>query len=148
MKLKGTAGVLLIALLAVVACSKGERSVRIQPQDTPAPPGSVFPSLVAAEGRVLLSWTEPAGDEIEARVRFAELNGDAWSAAETIAEGDLFVNWADFASLNLAADGTLVRGMEFGAPLTAVSLLEPETGEAAVAESHGGASLVAVLRWR
>lgn len=96
-----------LVALALGGCGQKAREARIRPLDTPAPPGSVFPSIVARDGRVLLSWTEPANDGSEARVRFAEMNGQTWNDAETIGSGNLFVNWADFPSLALAVDGSI-----------------------------------------
>jgi hypothetical protein len=63
---------------------------------------------VAPDGRVLLSWIEPAG-EGRHRLRYAGLEpGGAWSAPQTIAEGaGWFVNWADFPALSVLSDGTL-----------------------------------------
>ena len=104
-------------MLALVpgGCSRGEREARIHALETPAPPGSVFPSLVVRDDRLLLSWTEPASDASEARIRFSESSADGWSQSETIGSGALFVNWADFPSLALNPDGSigaqwLVRG--------------------------------------
>ena len=77
--------------------------------DSPARPGSGQPNLVAtADGRVLLSWIEPAGEKRHA-LRFAERRKHgAWSEPRTIAEGaGWFVNWADFPSLAALPDGTL-----------------------------------------
>lgn len=65
-----------------------------------AAPGSGEPNLtLGPDGRAYLSWIEPAADSAHA-LRFAVLEGDAWSAPRTIASGrDWFVNWADFPSL-------------------------------------------------
>jgi hypothetical protein len=75
---------------------------------SPAAPGSGEPNLaVAPDGRVLLSWIEPAGEGRHA-LRFSTLDGDAWSAPRLIAEGaGWFVNWADFPALAALPDGTL-----------------------------------------
>lgn len=105
------AGGLALALV-LGGCSRGDR---VHELETPAPPGSVFPSLVVRDDRLLLSWTEPASDALEARIRFSESSADGWSEPETIGSGALFVNWADFASLALNPDGSigaqwLVRG--------------------------------------
>jgi hypothetical protein len=66
----------------------------------PAAPGSAEPNLATgSDGRVYLSWIEPAGDSMHA-LRFATLEGDRWSAPRTIvSRADLFVNWADFPSI-------------------------------------------------
>jgi len=80
--------------------------------DPPAVPGSLAPHLVVADGRVLLSWLEPAEDLATGsghRLRFAELAGDSWSAARTVVEGsDFFANWADVPSVTPLPDGTLL----------------------------------------
>ena len=67
---------------------------------SPAAPGSAEPNLATGtDGRVYLSWIEPAGDSMHA-LRFATLEGDRWSAPRTIvSRADLFVNWADFPSI-------------------------------------------------
>jgi hypothetical protein len=67
---------------------------------SPAGAGSAEPHLVTgANGRVHLSWMEPAPDSAFA-FRMATFDGTRWSAANSIRTGrDFFVNWADFASL-------------------------------------------------
>ena len=74
---------------------------------SPAPEPSGEPSLCeTADGRVLLSWVEPV-DGGHA-LRFAALDGDAWTEPRTIARGARwFVNWADFPQLVEASDGSL-----------------------------------------
>jgi hypothetical protein len=75
---------------------------------SPAPPGSTLPNLsTAPDGRVFLSWVEPAGTGRHA-LNFAMLADDSWSPARTVAEGEnWFVNWADFPSVVPLADGRL-----------------------------------------
>ncbi|HVE77611.1 MAG TPA: sialidase family protein [Gemmatimonadaceae bacterium] len=74
---------------------------------SPAGPGSAEPSLAAApDGRVYMTWLEP-GDSGHA-LRFAALDGNRWSAPQTIRAGrDFFVNWADFPSIEVLDDGRL-----------------------------------------
>ena len=76
--------------------------------ETPAARGSVTPNLsVGAAGELYLSWLEPAADGRHA-LRFARRDGDEWAAPRTIASGDdWFVNWADFPSLVVMADGAM-----------------------------------------
>ena len=64
--------------------------------DTPAAEKSSSYSLAAADdGVVFLSWVESAEGGGHA-LRFAELQGDEWGDATTIATGkDWFVNWID-----------------------------------------------------
>ena len=74
---------------------------------SPAGPGSAEPNLtVAPDGRVYLTWLEPA-DSGHA-LRFAVHDGTRWSAVRTIvARRDFFVNWADFPSLEVLDGGRL-----------------------------------------
>lgn len=74
---------------------------------TPAAPGSTTPNLrVGADGRVYLSWLEPADSGYA--LRFATLDGARWSAPRTIRSGrDFFVNWADFPSMEILNGGRL-----------------------------------------
>jgi hypothetical protein len=84
-------------------------SMTIQETDSPSGAGSGEPNLyVSANGRIYLSWIEPAGEKSRA-LRFAVRNGSKWSEARTIVEGEnLLVNWADFPSLVALPDGALV----------------------------------------
>lgn len=99
------------ALCLVLAACGGERAdgadpstasdaSAVRPLPPPAAEGSGEPSLaVGPDGRVYLSWLEPAADSAHA-LRFSVLQGDAWSAPRTVASGrDWFVNWADFPTL-------------------------------------------------
>lgn len=75
---------------------------------SPALDGSVGPNLSAgADGRVLLSWIDRAGDGLHA-LRYAVLGSDGWSEPRLVAEGaGWFVNWADFPSVVALPDGSL-----------------------------------------
>ena len=98
----------LVSGVALFAAAAG-RSVDARARTAPAPaieqlpspagPGSAEPNLaVAMDGRVYMSWLEPA-DSGHA-LRFATLTGTQWSAPRTIRAGrDFFVNWADFPSI-------------------------------------------------
>ena len=74
---------------------------------SPAAPGSAEPNLtVASNGRVYMSWLEPADSGYA--LRFATLDGRQWSAPRTIRAGrDFFVNWADFPSIEVLDGGRL-----------------------------------------
>ncbi|HVH13228.1 MAG TPA: sialidase family protein [Longimicrobium sp.] len=112
-----TAAIPCLALSLLAACG-GERArsgdvpaaalTPIQPLATPAATGSGEPNLVVGpDGRVYLSWIEPAADSAHA-LRFSVLEGDAWSAPRTIASGrDWFVNWADFPALAVLPGGRM-----------------------------------------
>jgi hypothetical protein len=76
---------------------------------TPAAMGSEAPNLsVAPDGRVFLSWLEPAGPKTYA-LKFSVRDKQGWSAPQTIASGpNWFVSGADFPSIAFMADGTMV----------------------------------------
>lgn len=97
----------LAAALTACGAEPQARPAALREVATPAGAGSAQPNLSAANGRVYLSWLEPAGDDRHV-LRFAVWEGEAWSDAYTIAEGtDYFVNWADFPSLIELPDGRL-----------------------------------------
>lgn len=72
------------------------------------PSRSGEPNLHAVpDGRVLLTWLEPAAEERWA-LRLAVRSDGAWSEARTIRESNrFFVNWADFPSSVAMEDGTI-----------------------------------------
>lgn len=102
------------ACIIAVAVAVGRRaSVRtagtdVEQLESPAGPGAAEPNLaVGPDGRVYLSWLEPAPDSVMA-LRFSTFDGARWSAPKTIHAGrDVFVNWADFPSLAVQANGRL-----------------------------------------
>ena len=90
----------------------GPRSVppaELTPWPSPAAAGSLAPQLaVSPDGRVYLSWLEPAASGIM-RFRLAERTADSWNQLPDIADGTgLFANWADVPSVFAAGNGTLV----------------------------------------
>lgn len=102
----------LLASLPLSACADAAgESGGIGPVSelsSPAGPGSAEPNLaLAPDGRVYMSWLEPAAGSMH-ELRFAALDGDSWSSPRTIARGDdFFVNWADFPSIAVLPDGRL-----------------------------------------
>lgn len=108
----------LAAAAAGLACDgevrAAERTRSVIPQQrfealpSPAAAGSAEPNLsVDPAGRVHLSWLEPSRDSGHA-LRFAVLQGRAWSTARTVAESRrFFVNWADFPSVVPLSGGRL-----------------------------------------
>jgi hypothetical protein len=108
----------LLALCVTAAACGGERaeardasagaSSALRPLPSPAAQGSGEPNLtVGPDGRVYLSWIEPAADSAHA-LRFSVLQDDAWSAPRTVASGrGWFVNWADFPALAVLPDGRM-----------------------------------------
>ena len=74
---------------------------------SPTGPGATTPNLaVAPDGKVYMSWLEPADSGYA--LRFSVLDGRSWSAPRTIRKGkDFFVNWADFSSIEVLDGGRL-----------------------------------------
>jgi hypothetical protein len=91
------------ASLALAGCGGGTGPPRsafeVHALSVPAAPGSLAPNLAsAADGRLVLSWIEPAGDRH--RLVYSTLDHGAWSEPAVVSEGDdWFVNWADFPSV-------------------------------------------------
>lgn len=80
----------------------------VQEIEVPAVGDAESPSLVALpDGRIVMTWAELDGP-VNAAVRIAIRVGDSWTEPVTVAKGeDLFVNYADFPSAAVLADGTL-----------------------------------------
>jgi hypothetical protein len=100
---------LLVLTFAACTGRLGEKGLALRQLETPAASGSGEPNLsVAPDGRVLLSWIEPAGADGHRLRLSVRSRGSGWSPPETVAAGkDWFVNWADFPSVAALADGTL-----------------------------------------
>ena len=108
----------LLPMLLLCAC--GQRTPATTPAVEPAPPAHVVadwrlpvagdaaqPDLVAADGRLLLSWIE-AGSGSAHALKFAAYDGKSWDAPREIARGDdWFVNWADTPHVAVTEDGAL-----------------------------------------
>jgi hypothetical protein len=74
---------------------------------TPAPSGSAEPNLAAGPDGVYLTWLQRV-EEDRHRLAFARWDGASWSEPTSIMErAGLFVNWADFPSMAVLADGTM-----------------------------------------
>ena len=97
----------LIAMMAFYHSNAAAQSL-VREADSPAGPSSGEPNLFTApDGRVFLSWIEAVANGGHA-LRFAVREGGKWSSPRSVIEsGNLLVNWADFPSLMLAADGSL-----------------------------------------
>lgn len=96
-----------LALFTLLALS----SIHSQPRsiDPPAKNDSGMPFLTSGpDGAVYLAWTESTPAK-ENALRFSKWNGVTWSAPETIAQGrHWFTNWADFGSLTVLKDGSML----------------------------------------
>lgn len=100
---------LLITIsFVVLSCSRIEPPLVIKTTQSPTDGDSREPELTPTQNDgVILSWVERIGEKRYA-LRAALLEGDAWSEARTVAEGEnWFVNWADFPSVIALKDGTL-----------------------------------------
>ncbi len=105
--------VLAVLALLAVSCSPAEEPQSAGPALAmlPSPAGlrSGEPFLATDDGGgVHMTWIERTSDSSHA-VRYARLEGNAWSAPSTIVErADLFVNWADFPAVIATPTGRLV----------------------------------------
>ena len=106
---------LFLLLLFCVGCNHdvsdavvSEQPLLIRTSQSPTDGDSREPELTATrDGRVILSWVEKTGEKRYA-LRTATLDGNGWSEARTVAEGDnWFVNWADFPSVIGSRDDAL-----------------------------------------
>lgn len=81
---------------------------RLRAIASPAAAGSAQASLATGpDGRVYLSWIEPAGEKRHA-LKYSVLGDSSWSAPLTIASGtNWFVNWADFPALAILPGGSM-----------------------------------------
>ena len=99
-----------LALVGGVDAVSAEQPLFSSAQElaVPAGKGAREPALSAMpDGRVVLSWTEPAGQGFAVRVALGNAKG--WSEPRTVVESPkLFVNWADFPSAIALPDGRLV----------------------------------------
>jgi hypothetical protein len=102
----------LVAASAVFGVAFGELpaarlSSEVELVPNPAAPGSAEPNLaVSPDGVVYMTWLEPF-DSGQA-LRVASFDGSRWSRPSTIRAGrDFFVNWADFPSIEVLAEGRL-----------------------------------------
>lgn len=102
----------------VTAATRAAQGLTLRP--SPAAPGSLAPQLAASpDGRLFLSWLEPAAGNIT-RFRLAEWTATGWEARPDIVEGaHLFANWADVPSVFASRDGRLAaHWLEKVAPAT------------------------------
>jgi hypothetical protein len=104
----------VLALGLAVGCRAESPAVISVEPEFAASPGSGEPNLHAtSDGRVILTWLEPANADLVA-LRLAVREAGTWSEPQTVIESDrFFVNWADFPSLIALDDGSwLVHWLE------------------------------------
>lgn len=109
----GAVAALVAAIVSITAASMTAEDevltgeARRDSLPSPTAPGSTTPNLaVAPDGRLFMTWLEPA-DSGHA-LRIASFDGRRWTASRTIRSGrDFFVNWADFPSVEILGGGRL-----------------------------------------
>lgn len=86
------------------ACRPASRAVLVGEVEFQGPPGSGMPHLALAGDLPVLSWLEPSPRGYALRVAVRAPTG--WATRGTVVENDsLFVNWADFPSVEPLASG-------------------------------------------
>ncbi|MFQ5702963.1 MAG: sialidase family protein [Gemmatimonadales bacterium] len=93
--------------LLFVGCGGTQPEIDFGRVEWSGPPASSATNLsVASDGRVLLTWFEPAGDE-QFALMIAVRAGDGWSEPRVVARRPrFFVNWADLPSSVELSDGS------------------------------------------
>jgi hypothetical protein len=101
-------GIIALALFAGCGTDSSKPALALGDVEFRGAPGSAEPNLFAArDGRVILTWHEPQGEEYALRASVREAG--RWTEPVTIVDGrPFFVNWADFPSLAELDDGTWV----------------------------------------
>jgi len=100
---------LLLAGLGACGPEGGEapRPARLVQVEAPAGVGSGEPYLSSSEDGVLMSWLEAAAEGGH-DLWVSRLSETGWTERRRVVRRtDLFVNWADFPSVNASVDGTL-----------------------------------------
>jgi len=98
----------LVAIWAIDLEKKPVDRVSLQRIEVPCQSGAALPSLTLNEdGIPLISWVDQDQDGY-AVIRFSKWQQDRWSSPTEITRGNTwFVNWADFPSMAVLADGTM-----------------------------------------
>src|SRR5258705_1596039 len=116
-----TTGLIVLIALAALGCNKEKPApavekaaappppwtLKVEPLDTPAAPGSSGPQLTVSERGPLVSWVETNDDKTI--LKFAERTALGWSEPRVAASGtDWFVTDADTPSVIRLSNGALV----------------------------------------
>ena len=107
-------GILATCLSATACIDMAPRAItlgELEPLDPPLGEGSLWPQLSTHGDKVVLSWQErDAGNAWS--VKTAILDEAGWAPAQTVArsteERGFFVNWADFASVDILRANLLI----------------------------------------
>ena len=107
-------GILVTCLGATACLDTGPREItlgELEPLNPPLGEGSLWPGLSTQGDKVVLSWQESDGGDVWS-VKMAILDEVGWGPAHTVArsteEKGFFVNWADFASVEVVQPDLLV----------------------------------------
>ena len=103
------------ACLSAAACNdmvpRGITLGEIEALDPPLGEGSLWPKLSTLGDKVVLSWQERDAENMWS-VKMATLDEAGWTTAQTVArstaEREFFVNWADFASVDILKPDLLI----------------------------------------
>ena len=118
-------GIFVTCLSATACIDTGPRAItlgELEPLNPPLSEGSLWPGLSTHGDKVVLGWQESDGEGVWS-VKTAVLDEEGWAPAHTVArstdERELFVNWADFAAVevlesDLMVAHWLVRGPDGG----------------------------------
>ncbi len=105
---------ILATCLSAMACNMAPRGIdlgELEALDPPLGEGSLWPKLSTQGDKVVLSWQESDADDTWF-VKSAVLDEAGWAPAQTVArstaERGFFVNWADFASVDILQPDLLV----------------------------------------
>ena len=106
---------ILAACLSAMACDgmapRGITLGELESLDPPLGEGSLWPKLSTLEDKVVLSWQEHDAENTWS-VKTAILDEAGWAPAQTVArstpERGFFVNWADFASVDILEPDLLI----------------------------------------
>src|SRR5262252_3095679 len=103
------ASVLVVAFLALLALSAIPVAPGVVDVKSPAGSGGAEPNLATGpDGRVFMTWLEPAAQGKGNVLYFSTLQSQAWSAPKAISRGtNWFVNAADFPSMTVMPGGAL-----------------------------------------
>jgi hypothetical protein len=112
---------LLILLLPLAGCSAPDAPNEsfIQTLAVPAAADAAGPRLSGGSGQPLvLGWIEP--DETGTTLRYSTFRDGSWAPPQTVVSGkNMFVNWADMASVRaLSDDHWVAHWLEMAGPLT------------------------------
>jgi len=107
-------GILVTCLSAMACLDTGPRGItlgELEPLSPPLGEGSLWPGLSTQGDKVVLSWQESDGGDAWS-VKTAIIDEAGWGPAHTVArsteERGFFVNWSDFASVEILGSDLLV----------------------------------------